>query len=308
MTLDRAEQLLVVLVLEVVVGYPNAIYRRIKHPVVWFGAFIAHFERCWNRGGARADRLRGCGLVLLLAALAIGAGWLIMEFGESTSIVFVLLAATTGLAQRSLYQHVVAVFQPLAAGDLPEARCTVGRIVGRDTRALDEEGVSAAAIESLAESFCDGIVAPAFWFLAGGLPGLLIYKAVNTADSMIGHKDARFLAFGWAAARTDDVMNFIPARIAGLLICCAGWGGVKTMVRDAPKHASPNAGWTEAAMAGVLHRQLGGTVSYDGEPQWRPAFGTGGRPTVDSLRAALRVYLLACGALWAVAGVIAWLH
>jgi adenosylcobinamide-phosphate synthase len=177
--------------------------------------------------------------------------------------------------------------------------------VGRDTQALDAQGVSAAAIESLAESFSDGVVAPAFWFLVAGLPGLFICKALNTADSMVGHKDERYGAFGWAAARSDDWVNLVPAHLSGLLICVAGWGGLRVMMRDARKHASPNAGWPEAAMAGALARQLGGPVSYDGEMTWRPAFGSGPAPDVTSLRRALHIYWRACAVLWLLVGGVA---
>jgi adenosylcobinamide-phosphate synthase len=198
-----------------------------------------------------------------------------------------------------------AVLAPLQTGDLPAAREAVARIVGRDTQALSEEGVSAAAIESLAESFCDGVVAPAFWFLVAGLPGLFVFKAISTADSLVGHRDERHRAFGWAAARADDLMNLLPARVAGFILCIAGRGGLVTMLRDARKHDSPNAGWPEAAMAGVLSRQLGGPASYEGEWIARPTFGSGVRPNAASLNDAIHVYRLACGLLWLIVGVLA---
>jgi adenosylcobinamide-phosphate synthase len=179
--------------------------------------------------------------------------------------------------------------------------------VGRDTAALDGEGIAAAAIESLSESFCDGIVAPAFWFLVAGLPGLAVCKAINTADSIVGHQDERFRAFGWAAARADDLVNLLPARISGFLICAAGLGGMRVMLRDASRHASPNGGWPEAAMAGVLARQLGGTVTYDGELASRALLGAGPRPDAASLRSALGVYWRACVMMWLIVGGLAWL-
>jgi adenosylcobinamide-phosphate synthase len=200
------------------------------------------------------------------------------------------------------------VLAPLEAGNMEGARAKVSRIVGRDTLALDESGIATAAAESLAESFCDGVIAPAFWFLVAGLPGLFIYKTVNTADSLIGHRDARYRAFGWAAARADDVMNLIPARIAGVLLCLARFRGFRIMWRDASKHASPNAGWSEAAMAGALGVQLGGSVSYEGEPAWRPTFGDGPMPGASDLRRALQVYSSACLILWLLVGVAAWLR
>ena len=195
----------------------------------------------------------------------------------------------------------------LTAGDLGGARLRVARIVGRDTDRLDEAGVGCAAIESLAESFNDGVVAPAFWLLIGGLPGLYVYKAVNTADSMIGHRDERFRNFGWAAARLDDLLNLVPARLAGFLICASGGRGFSTMVSDAPGHASPNAGWPEAAMAGALGVRLGGPVSYDGVIEARPCFGSGNRPIDASvLGTALNVYVRACAGLWILVGALAW--
>jgi adenosylcobinamide-phosphate synthase len=310
MLLGRPEQLLIVLLIEAAVGYPDALYRSVRHPVVWIGKLISILEAQWNRGDATRRRLLGCALLAVLIGVVGGVG-LLCEWMSRTSAVatiMVLLAGTLMLAQRSLRDHVVAVLSPLEADDLAHARVAVSRIVGRDTKALDAKGISTAAIESLSESFCDGIVAPVFWFLIGGWPGLFICKAINTADSMIGHKDERYRAFGWAAARADDVINLIPARIAGLLICFAGLGGVRIMLRDAHRHASPNGGWPEAAMAGVLARQLGGPVAYDGEPAFRATLGAGPPPDVASLREALAVYSRACLLLWIIVAGIAWLQ
>jgi adenosylcobinamide-phosphate synthase len=301
---ERSTQLLVILLLEAAIGYPQWLYRAIRHPVVWMGALITLLEARWNVGSERRRLIAGCALMLLLLFVVAAVGVLV----EWASLVALVLIGTTMLAQRSLYTHVADVLRPLAAGDLGAARLAVAQIVGRDTESLNAEGVSAAAIESLSESFCDGIVAPAFWFLVAGLPGLIACKAINTADSMIGHKDERHRAFGWAAARADDLVNFIPARLAGLLICAVGPGGLITMFRDAHLHASPNAGWPEAAMAGVLARQLGGPVSYDGESAHRASLGNGPRPDVASLRVALRVFGRACLALWMIVGALAWLQ
>jgi adenosylcobinamide-phosphate synthase len=216
----------------------------------------------------------------------------------------IALVGTVGLAQRSLFEHVNNVLASLRAGDLPASRERVSLIVGRDTRQLDAAGVSAAALESLAESFNDGIVAPAFWFLIGGLPGLFAYKVINTADSLIGHKEERWRAFGWTAARVDDVVNLVPARIAGMLLVLAGFRGFGVMLSDAAKHASPNAGWPEAAMAGALRVRLGGPATYDGVLHERPVFGTGPAPGVAELQRGLRLYVIACGVMWlAIAGV-----
>ena len=294
-------ELLAILVVEAAVGYPA----RWPHPVTAVGALIDGVERRWNSGAGR--RAKGAGLTLLLVATAGGAGWAIEHLaGRRLGFVLVVIAGTVGLAQRSLADHVVAVADPLAAGDLPEARRMVARIVGRDTGALDEAGVATAAIESLAESFCDGVVMPAFWFALLGLPGLFAAKAINTADSIVGHRTERFEAFGWASARADDIVAFIPARLAGVLICLAGRGGWRIMMRDAGHHASPNAGWPEAAMAGVLGRRLGGPVAYDGEPAMRPAMGEGPPPCAADLDRAMTVYRGACLLLWIVAGGVAW--
>lgn len=309
MPLDRPAQLLLILMIEAAVGYPQALYRTVRHPVVWIGNVIAAFEARWNRGGEGRRRLAGCALLIVLALVAGMCGWGLQRAGDTWPLAMVatLLLGTTLFAQRSLHDHVSAVLRPLESGDIAMARRSVSQIVGRDTATLDAEGISTAAIESLAESFCDGIVAPVFWFLVAGWPGLLLCKAINTADSMVGHRDERYRAFGWAAARADDVVNLIPARIAGLLICAAGFGGVRTMLRDAHLHASPNGGWPEAAMAGVLARQLGGAVSYEGEPAFRATLGAGPRPDADSLRAALSVYWRACFMLWLIVAGVAWL-
>ena len=225
-------------------------------------------------------------------------GWTVSPWVGITTLLILALVASTGLAQKSLFVHVRNVLLALRAGDLSAARERVSLIVGRDTRQLDESGVSAAALESLAESFNDGIVAPAFWLVIGGLPGLFAYKVLNTADSLIGHKEERWRAFGWAAARADDVVNLIPARIAGTLLAFAGWRGLAVMFKDASKHASPNAGWPEAAMAGALGVRLGGPTSYDGVVHERPVFGSGERPRLADLRRGLRIYVVACLLLW----------
>lgn len=299
------------LLLEAAVGYPEAVHRRLPHPVVGLGRAIEALERRWNGaerpGGER--RVRGVAALMLVGGGAALAGALasrgLRGRGPMGAAALTLLA-TTGLAQRSLYQHVQAVLTALERSDLPAARAAVGHIVGRDTQALDEAGVAAAALESLAESFNDGVAAPAFWLAAGGLPGLFAYKAVNTADSLIGHREPRWRSFGWASARADDLMNLAPARLAGALICAAGGGGWAVMARDAGKHASPNAGWPEAAMAGALGVTLGGPAVYDGEITERPAFGDGPAPGAEDLRRGLDLYLRACGLLWLAMGAAAW--
>lgn len=300
---------LIALTLDAAIGWPAALYRRIGHPV---GLFAIVIDRCaarWNRPEWRdgVRRAGGMATLLLLLALTIGGGllaqWLLGFLAAPWRWLATAILAFPALALRSLYQHVRAVQRALEAADLPAARQAVGMIVGRDTSALDEEAVARAAIESLSESFCDGVVAPFFWLLLFGLPGVWAYKAVNTADSMIGHREAPWGPFGWAAARTDDLMNLIPARLAGCLLCLAGGGGWQVMWRDARKHASPNAGWPEAAMAGALDLCLAGPVSYDGVRHAKPWIGSG-RAAADALDLgwALAIYVQACLLLWLVAG------
>lgn len=305
--------LLAALIVEACVGYPQSVYRAIRHPVVWIGVAIEVLERRWNRPelGDQARRRFGVLTVIVVAGSAAAIGFavqvLLTGYGSFGTALIVLIA-TTGLAQHSLYTHVRAVLRPLAEGDLVAARRAVSEIVGRDTASLNESGVAGAALESLAESFNDGIVAPAFWLFVGGLPGLFAYKALNTADSLIGHREPRWRMFGWAAARADDIANLIPARLAGALLAIAGGGGLLVMWRDAPKHASPNAGWPEAAMAGALRIRLGGPTAYDGVMHERPIFGAGSSPTVEDLKRGLRIYVIACGLLWlsaALAGFVA---
>jgi adenosylcobinamide-phosphate synthase len=298
--------------LEAAVGYPAGLHRHLPHPVTWIGAALAGLERGLNRSRFNDGARRALGVLTMAliggAAVLAGAGLQALFAGSWLGLGGFALAASPGLAQRSLYDHVAPIARALEAGDLPQARRAVGRIVGRDVDRLDTTGVAAAGLESLAESFNDGVVAPVFWLLVGGLPGLFVYKAVNTADSMIGHREPRWRAFGCAAARSDDLMNLVPARIAGLLIVLVRGRGLSVMLRDAPAHASPNAGWPEAAMAGALGLKLGGPVFYDGVPTARPSFGSGPAPAVDDLRCGLRTYVVACALIWAAitAGGLAW--
>lgn len=307
--IGRPEQVLIALVGEAALGYPAGVFVAIGHPVTWMGAGIAALDRRWNRGSPAVRRAAGVAAMLSVAAVAAGVGWGIEAVsGSGWGVAALILIATTGLAQRSLDDHVRAVARPLSAGDLAGGRAAVARIVGRDTAELDEGGVALAATESLAESFCDGVVAPAFWFLIAGLPGLFVCKAINTADSMIGHRDDRYRWFGWAAARMDDAVNWVPARLAGPLIAVAGGGGAGVMWRDARHHASPNGGWPEAAMAGALGRRLGGPVSYDGVPAARAWLGDGPLPDAADLGWALWIYRRACLLLWLIVGAVAWLR
>ncbi len=306
---------LAALALDAALGWPHALYRRIGHPVGLFARIIDACEARWNRSASSfaARRAYGALTLLLLLFVAGGLAWAAQQalrhiFGNWSWIGAAILA-WPALAQRSLFDHVRAVGDRIDAGDLPGARAAVGMIVGRDTAALGESGVARGAIESLAESFCDGIAAPLFWLLLLGLPGVWASKAINTADSLIGHREDRWRAFGWAAARTDDFANWIPARLAGVLVCLAGGGGWRVLRRDARKHASPNAGWTEAAMAGVLGLRLAGPIAYDGVMHDKPWIGDGtSDASGEHIDRALAVYRRACLLLWLIAGGAAWLR
>ena len=292
---------LVAVLAEVLTGQPRLWRGAISHPVSWIARVIRALESRLNRPELNdANRRAGGGVTVILvmgAAALVGYGLDRWFARIPWGVIPAALVGSLGLAHMSLYLHVAAVDRALAANDLPAARLAVGGIVGRDTADLDAEGVATAALESLAESFNDGVVAPLLWFLLGGLAGLFAYKVVNTADSLIGHKEAPYRHFGWAAARTDDLMNLIPARLAGALIALVGGRGWRTMLRDAPRHASPNAGWPEAAMAGALGVCLGGPASYDGVVHNRPVFGEGPAPGAADLKRGLRLYLRTCAAL-----------
>ena len=301
------------ILVDVAIGWPPALYARIGHPVGGFARVIGWAEARWNISAASCAYRRVAGVLTLalVVAIAIGVAWAATLLARhalgSAAWIAIGLMAAPGLAIRSLYDHVVPVARALAASDLETGRARVAMIVGRDVASLDEAGVARAAIESLAESVCDGVVAPLFWLLVAGLPGLWAYKAINTADSLIGHREERWRAFGWAAARTDDVANLIPARISGVLLCLAGLGGWRTMWRDAGNHASPNAGWPEAAMAGALDLKLAGPIAYDGVSVAKPYIGDGrADATAADLRAALGIYRRACVLLFVIGGGIAW--
>jgi len=305
---------LLALALDAAIGWPAGLYRSIGHPIGLFARVIDGCERTWNRPelSFALRRALGVATMVLLIGMTGGSAWLLqhglMGALGSTGWVACAVLAFPALAQRSLDDHVRAVAHALEQGDLPTARAAVGMIVGRDTGSLNEAGVCRAAIESLAESFCDGIAAPLFWLLVLGLPGIWAYKAINTADSLIGHRESRWRAFGWAAARIDDLVNWVPARLGGVLICLAGGNGWATMWRDAGQHASPNAGWTEAAMAGALNVRLAGPVCYDGVMHDKPWIGRQGRADAGpaDIRRALAVYRRACLLLWLIAGALAW--
>ena len=260
------------LAFDAVIGDPDWLWRRLPHPVTLIGWLIAMLDRAMNREtwSASARRMTGTFTAILIVAVAASAGVLIERLIGHGIVAIVIqgLLASVLIAQRSLYQHVARV-RAAFAGSLNEARSAVSMIVGRDPDALDEPAVCRAAIESCAENFSDGVVAPLFWLALLGLPGLIAYKTINTADSMIGHRNVRYEDFGWAAARLDDLVNFVPARLSGLLIALAAplangsiWTSFKTTWRDAPRHRSPNAGWPESAMAAALGLALAGPRRY----------------------------------------------
>ena len=264
--------MLVAMGIEAAIGWPDALYRRIGHPVTWIGSLITLADQQFNRDSDTdvTRRLRGIGVALGIAGLCYGAADVVvglLPVGWMGTVLAGILAWPF-MATRSLHDHVARVAEPLSDGDLQGARSAVAMIVGRDPQILDEAGVARAALESLAESTCDGVVAPLFWGLLLGLPGIAAFKAINTMDSMIGHLSPRYAAFGWAAARIDDVVNLIPARLSGVLIALmAGlrWRqALQVMWADAGHHRSPNAGWPEAALAGALNIRLSGPRIYDG--------------------------------------------
>src|ERR1700722_11907960 len=298
---------LAALIIEALIGYPAPLYRAIGHPVTWMGRWLAWLEPILNRGDASFAARRAAGVVALclylapVALVAWAATRLCVSAGPLGFAALALLAASLP-AQRSLAVHVSAVAEGLDAS-LDGGRRAVAKIVGRNPDVLDEAGISRAAIESLAENFSDGVVAPILWTALGGLVGGTLYKAINTADSMIGHKNERYKAFGWAAARTDDLVNLPASRLAALWVVLAALltsgasarGAARAVRRDAARHRSPNAGWPEAAMAGALGLKLAGPRVY-GDQLVDDAFMGRGRREADAadIRQALRLYRRAC--------------
>ena len=281
--------LLLAMLLDAALGEPRWLWSRWPHPAVLMGRAVALADARLNHGPAR--RLKGAAA---MAGLALGAGligWAIHLVPDGG--VLEVIAAAILLAQRSLVDHVRAVADALRLS-LQGGRAAVAMIVGRDTAALTKPAVARAAIESAAENLSDGVIAPALWFLIAGLPGLMVYKITNTADSMIGHRTPRHEEFGWAAARFDDLLNLIPARLTAALIALThGWTNPAPILRDAPLHRSPNAGWPEAAMAVVLNLALSGPRSYHGQQRDFPWVWPEGRRDIgpDEIDAA-------CAALW----------
>ncbi|MBO9472995.1 cobalamin biosynthesis protein [Shimia sp. R10_1] len=276
------------MLLDAALGEPRWLWQRLPHPAVLMGRMIGMADARFNTGEMR--RLKG---VLVVVGLVLGALLLGKVIGLFGWLPELLLAAIL-LAQRSLVDHVRAVGDGLRLS-LGDGRRMVSRIVSRDTAAMDQSAVARSAIESGAENLSDGVIAPAFWFLIGGLPGLLVYKVVNTADSMIGYRSETYLKFGWAAARLDDVLNWVPARLTAILIAVshAGLSQWRDIRADAGLHRSPNAGWPEAAMARALGISLAGPRAYDGKMQSFPFVNPQGRKTLSA-----EDVDAACTALW----------
>ena len=265
------------LILDAALGEPKWLWDRFAHPAVLMGRMIDAMERRYNHGTRRKEK--GAAVMAGLGIGALATGWAIHAIPDG-GVVEIIVAAIL-LAQRSLVDHVRAVADGLRLS-LGDGRRMVARIVGRDTAQMKAPDVARAAIESAAENLSDGVVAPAFWFLIGGLPGLILYKITNTADSMIGHRTPQFEQFGWAAARFDDLLNWIPARLTAALIALSHgrFDAAAPILRDAPLHRSPNAGWPEAAMAVVLNVALSGPRSYGGEVRDFPFVYAEGRKDI----------------------------
>ena len=288
----------VAMVVDAGLGWPAPLYARIGHPVTWIGRLIGHLDRRWNHSHHRdlTRRIMGIAAALVVIAAAVLPCWLIARLlpGGVTGMLITGVLAWPLVATRAMHDHVVAVARPLSAGDLAGARAAVAMIVGRDPARLDAAGVARAALESLAENTSDGIVAPLFWGVLLGLPGIAGYKAINTLDSMIGHRSPRHEAFGWASARIDDGVNLIPARLTGLLFALASGrprAALTCMTRDASHHRSPNAGWPEASLAGALQIRLSGPRIYGdrvAEEPWVNAEATD--PGAEDIRRGLALY------------------
>jgi adenosylcobinamide-phosphate synthase len=294
------------LTFDALIGDPRFIWRFLPHPVAWFGAVTTLLERVLNPpyAGKSARIAAGLLTVIVVLAMAGALGALVAALATypkgwiAQLVLFAIL-----VAQRDLFDHVRAVRRALIKGGVHPGRAAVGKIVGRDTESLDQHAVARAAIETLAENFSDGVIAPSLFFLAFGPIGICVYKAINTMDSMIGHRSARYRWFGKVAARLDDVANLIPARLAGLILCIAAmltpnanpFRAFVTMIRDAGKHRSPNAGWPEAAMAGAFDLALGGPRKYGLDFVREPWIGTGRARAIPSdIRRALWLFAMGC--------------
>ncbi|MBC7953705.1 MAG: cobalamin biosynthesis protein [Rhodospirillaceae bacterium] len=304
---DALFMLFMAIAVDAVLGDMPWLFRRLPHPVVVIGRMIGRLDKRLNKPTLpEPDRkLRGVVLVGLMVTFALAVGGAIAFVSRAVPHVWLLevLVAAILIAQRGLFEHVDDVARALQHNGLEAGRYAVSRIVGRDPQSLDEHAVARAAIESLAENFADAVVAPVFWYALLGLPGLLLYKTVNTLDSMVGYRNDKYRAFGWASARLDDWLNLIPARLAGLILSFAAlfatkgrpWRALCTMVTDSRHHKSPNSGWPEAAMAGALDLALGGPRKYPGlvvDEKW---IGAGrARAEVADIDRALHLFSAAC--------------
>ncbi|MBK20226.1 MAG: cobalamin biosynthesis protein CobD [Rhodospirillaceae bacterium] len=316
--------LLVVIVLAMIIdetiGDPDTVYRRVPHPVVLMGRMIGLLDGWWNRATSSPPTkiIAGAAAVFIVVGISGTIGIAIHKILSSFAFGWVAEAVIMSIfiARHSLAQHVTNVREALSTPDLQVAQEAVAKIVGRDTAEMTEEDISASAIESLSENFSDGVVAPVFWAVLLGLPGIIAYKALNTADSMIGYRSEKYLHFGSVAAKADDIANFIPARISGFLICFAalfvkhgkakeGW---RVLRADASRHRSVNAGFPEAAMAGVLNIRISGPRSYEGVLTDEPWIGDGSRPTQGDLQRGLDMFGMAasilCASIVALAGIL----
>lgn len=300
--------LVMALVLEAYVGDMRFVFSRIRHPVVVIGGLVGALDRKLNREKrSQMDRaVRGLIMVVIVIVLCGAVGWAIAWLSLNHTFGWFLetVLLVTLVAQRGLYDSVRAVAVAMHGSGLESGREAVSHIVGRDPRQLDEHGVARAAIESLAENFSDAVVAPVFWYVLFGFPGLLVYKAVNTMDSMVGHRNETYRAFGMAAARMDDILNLIPARLSGLFLVLAAAfvpkanpaRALKVMMLDASKHRSPNAGWPEGAMAGAFNLSLAGPRRYSHGVVDDPWINRNGRARagVEDIRRALFLYAVGC--------------
>ncbi len=301
------------LVLDRLVGDPDKVWRRVPHPVVLFGRAIGVMDTLFNTKRLSGDtkRFNGAASIAALVAASLVLGFavhaLLARLGVFGAIIEIVIVAIF-LAQKSLHDHVRAVSTGLKRGGLDGGRQAVSMIVGRDPATLDEPAVCRAGIESLAENFADGVVAPALWYVVLGLPGLFAYKMLNTADSMIGHKNTKYIDFGWAAARLDDLANWPAARLSILFIAAGAWlckgraaglAALDTALRDSGLHRSPNSGWPEAAMAGALGIGLAGPRIYGGTRVDEPMMNASGRTaaTVGDIDLSLRIFSAACASL-----------
>ena len=295
------------LAFDALIGDPDWLWRRPGHPVAWIGALIGVLDRGLNREDRSQQQRKTAGIAgtAVMVVLSAAVGVLVQTTVQQLPMgnLAVALIASIFIAQRSLYQHVARVRSAFAEGGLAGARKAVAMIVGRDPEQLDQAGICRAAIESCAENFSDGVVAPVFWLALLGLPGLIAYKTINTADSMIGHRSERYESFGWAAARLDDLVNLVPARLSAVLLASAApiaGGAISTSLRvvrrDASKHRSPNAGWPESAMAGALGVALAGPRRYAEHVADDPFLNTEANPQAapDDIGRSLDLYTAAC--------------